>query len=630
MDGPGAQLEASRSVKMSSAGGSKLDEIVAQRRRDVAAAKLEAGSGAGAALAARAAALARELGAPLDLREAVRAHAASFGAGARAEMFVAAEFKRASPSKGDFLSPEEMGMDAGAQAVRYASAGAGLVSVLTEPKWFKGSLGDLESARRAVNGLAARHGSRPLVLRKDFVVDEFQLLEARAYGADTVLLMLSILSEAECAALLRKAHELGMEPLVEVVNEQETLAALRCGAKVLGVNNRNLHTFVVDMQTTPRVVQIVRDAGVAGEVAVLALSGIKSRDDVVQYEQFGGIAGLLVGEALMKAADPAGMIAELVRSRPSAASTAAAAAATGPRTRVKVCGINEVAAALTAAKAGADMIGLIFVQKSVRCCSEELAKQIVQAVRAFRERPGRVELRVPAQAHAAAATGAALPALGATAPPAPPPQPQPQPEREQEQHRTHHQHECVDGEAWFTAWADTIGRACQGRARPLVVGVFMDQPIDEVNRIAEATGIDLIQLHGKETKADEARCTLPVLRVVHVDSKASAEGKLPLDEDDLLGGPAAAVLLDTSVKGAASGGTGLAFDWAIARRVAHERRIPIIMAGGLTPDNVAHAVAQAQPWAVDVASGVESMPGVKDHDKIRAFIRNAKNPASKT
>ena len=115
-----------------------------------------------------------------------------------------------------------------------------LLSVLTEPTWFKGSLADMVEARAAVE---AAYGAqdRPLILRKDFIVDEYQLVEAVAHGADTVLLIVAILPVPLLASLLAAARGLGMEPLVEVANEGEMRVALQAGAKVVGVNNRNLH-----------------------------------------------------------------------------------------------------------------------------------------------------------------------------------------------------------------------------------------------------------------------------------------------------------------------------------------------------------------------------------------------------
>mmetsp|Transcript_3501 Transcript_3501/g.5056 ORF Transcript_3501/g.5056 Transcript_3501/m.5056 type:complete len:539 (-) Transcript_3501:29-1645(-) len=533
-----------------------LDQIASQRRKDVA---LDSSLRSVADLDAKAIQVEKELGPRLDLYESIRKHGGN--SGDTNVMFVAAEFKRASPSKGDIATD----LDVGEQVRKYANGGAGLVSVLTEPKWFKGTLDDLLAARRAVNGLVNQGmQNRPLLLRKDFIIDEYQLHEARAYGADTVLLMLSILNQEELTNLITKARALGLEPLVEVVNDEETQRALKAGAKVLGVNNRDLHTFKVDMNRTPKVVDLVRDAGEIGRVAVLSLSGIRSRMDVAAYENHGDISGILVGETLMRAPNPREMIEELIMDK---------AQGNVEPVRVKICGMNDVESALVAAKAKADFIGIIFAKKSVRYASVEKAKEIVQAIRAFRESDDRVKVETPPK-----------------------------------------------GTSCFTGWSHTLGTACDGRGRPLVVGVFLNQPMDEVNRIAIETGIDIIQLHGNETLDDEAQCCVPCFRVVHIDK----DSKSGVKEESLTQGPASAILLDTKVKGNVSGGTGETFDWNIARDVSTVKGVPVILAGGLNPENVAQAVKQASPWGVDIASGVEKSPGVKDHQKIRDFIKNAK------
>ncbi len=180
-----------------------LDTIVAQRRKDVAAAKaLRSSAELQAALAT-----APE---PVDFAERLRRDQ---------PMAVIAEVKRASPSKGD-IAP---GMDAVAQAMKYANGGAAGISVLTEPTWFKGTLEDMASVRSAVGSLG---GARPAVLRKDFIFDEYQVLEARVAGADSVLLIVASLTDEELAQLMAFSRELGMEPLVEVNNAEEMQRAL--------------------------------------------------------------------------------------------------------------------------------------------------------------------------------------------------------------------------------------------------------------------------------------------------------------------------------------------------------------------------------------------------------------------
>ena len=237
---------------------------------------------------------------------------------------IAAEFKRASPSKGPLAPPTARAGDA---AAAYTRGGAAILSVLTEPHWFKGSLEDMEEARLSGAAAAAEAGSpRPLILRKDFVIDSYQLAEARAYGADTVLLIVACLTPDELAALIRASRELGMEPLVEVNCVEELGVAIAAGATVLGVNNRNLRTFVVDLGTTARVVAAAGAAvrGGAPPLAILSLSGIKVPEDGVGVvhdclaagasgeEVAALLRGFLIGEALMTSADPTSTVAGMV------------------------------------------------------------------------------------------------------------------------------------------------------------------------------------------------------------------------------------------------------------------------------------------------------------------------------
>jgi len=218
---------------------------------------------------------------------------------ARPSLSLMAEIKRASPSKGDiapFANPAQ-------QTLLYAQAGASVISVLTEPTWFKGSLLDMRLARQAVDGVR----DRPAILRKEFVFSEYQIAEARLWGADTVLLIVAMLAQEQLQRLYAYAVSLGMEPLVEVNNAREMARALEIGAKVVGVNNRNLHDFSVDMGTTSGLVDMVREK----DVLLCALSGIKGPEDVKVYKEQ-GVNAVLVGESLMRAADTAAFIKELL------------------------------------------------------------------------------------------------------------------------------------------------------------------------------------------------------------------------------------------------------------------------------------------------------------------------------
>ncbi|ABS24588.1 indole-3-glycerol phosphate synthase TrpC [Anaeromyxobacter sp. Fw109-5] len=205
---------------------------------------------------------------------------------------IIAEVKRASPSAGAIAA----GLDAPAQARRYAAAGAAAISVLTDGPGFGGSLADLAAVRAAVGV--------PL-LRKDFVVDRYQLLEARAAGADAALLIVAALGDDALRALLDDCSALGLAALVEVHDAAEADRALAAGARIVGVNNRDLHTFAVDLATSERILPRLPD-GVRG----VAESGVRSPEDARRLRR-AGAANLLVGEALVRAADPGALIREM-------------------------------------------------------------------------------------------------------------------------------------------------------------------------------------------------------------------------------------------------------------------------------------------------------------------------------
>ncbi|KAK9462563.1 indole-3-glycerol phosphate synthase-domain-containing protein [Lipomyces oligophaga] len=209
-----------------------------------------------------------------------------------------AEIKRASPSKGDI----EVDANAGEQAKLYAEAGAAAISVLTEPHWFKGTIDDMRYARLAIDKIQ----NRPAVLRKEFIFDEYQILEARLNGADSVLLIVKMLDEELLSRLYSYSKVLGMEPLVEVNSAAEMARAIQLGAKVIGVNNRDLHSFAVDLGTTSSLVSMVPKGTI-----LCALSGISARSDVEKYLSE-GVGGFLVGEALMRAKDTKAFVAQLI------------------------------------------------------------------------------------------------------------------------------------------------------------------------------------------------------------------------------------------------------------------------------------------------------------------------------
>ncbi|MDO4848997.1 MAG: indole-3-glycerol phosphate synthase TrpC [Coriobacteriia bacterium] len=488
--------------------GNILEKIAARTRERVEAEKQEVPL---AQMAERArAAAAAELAASPD-----GAFAFPFEAALRAPgMSFICEVKKASPSKG-LISPE---FDPVAIAREYEAAGAAAVSCLTEPFWFQG----------ADEYLTAIAGSVGIpVLRKDFVVDEYMVYQARAIGAAAVLLICSILNDEQLKAYVSLAHELGLTALVEAYEPEEVPRAIAAGARVVGVNNRDLRTFEVDFGRS-----IDLRPMVGPERVFVSESGVETRADVARLET-AGVDAVLIGETLMRAPDKRAMLDDLrgVGEKGTAAPAAAASAPTpaagdpapaGPR--VKLCGLwrdEDVDAVLEAAP---DYCGFVVdFPRSHRSVTPERA----------------IEL------------GCALAESGITR-----------------------------------------------------VGVFVDEDPETIELLVLAEAIDAVQLHGHEDEAyvrglrelldttalGRAARIIQAFKVRSADDLAAAENSAA----DL-------VLLDNGQ------GTGEAFDWSLLAVDAPTRPArPFILAGGLTPENVASAIAAARPFGVDMSSGIES------------------------
>ena len=211
------------------------------------------------------------------------------------EVRLIAEVKKASPSKGLIRAD----FDPVGIARIYASHGAAAISVLTESRYFQGSLEHLRNIRHTP-------GNALPLLRKDFIFDPYQVYEARAYGADSLLLIVAILKPFQLKELLSLSHELGMTCLVEVHNEGELEIALESGAKIIGINNRDLTTFKVDISVTERLRPLIPSARI-----VVSESGIKTRQDIEILRGM-GVDAVLIGEALMSSPDIATRMKELI------------------------------------------------------------------------------------------------------------------------------------------------------------------------------------------------------------------------------------------------------------------------------------------------------------------------------
>ncbi|KAJ1966235.1 anthranilate synthase / indole-3-glycerol phosphate synthase [Dipsacomyces acuminosporus] len=253
---------------------------------------------------------------------------------------------------------------------------------------------------------------------------------------------------------------------------------------------------------------------------------------------------------------------------------------------VKICGVRTVDAAVAAKEAGAEIIGMIFAP-SPRLIDIPTAQGIARSISSGSEQP---KIELPRQ-HSSSA-------------------------------------ENMSAVEYFKACAGSIHSAQHKLGRPLLTGVFQNQPLEHILEAVHQVPLDLVQLHGTEPVELAKEIPVPVIKVFHVDESMAASNWSPLEDEELKSGLLkpfhhALILLDTKVPGTSQqGGRGVSFDWNIARALA-DAGVPFVMAGGLTPDNVAQAVDIGKPWAVDVSSGTETEK-VKDPKKIHAFVANAK------
>ncbi|UQC77768.1 indole-3-glycerol phosphate synthase [Colletotrichum lupini] len=454
-----------------------------------------------------------------------------------------AEIKRASPSKGIF----DININAPTQAKKYALAGASVISVLTEPEWFKGSIEDLRAVRQVLDGMP----NRPAILRKEFIFEEYQILEARLAGADTVLLIVKMLETELLERLYKYSLSLGMEPLVEVQTAEEMTTALKLGSKAIGVNNRNLESFEVDMNTTRRLRSMVPE-----NTIICALSGINSHQDVILCKN-DGVNAVLVGEAIVRAPDTTKFIRELC----SGTDAEPEPVKTQPLF-VKICGTRTPEAALEAVKAGADFVGICLVPGAKRCISDETASAISEAVHTF----------VPT----ATRTTTSIPTKSAT-----------------------------------DYYAASVARLSS--SRPLLAGIFQNQPLDEILEKQKRFNLDIVQLHGNEPVEWANLIPVPVIRAFKPSNVGI--GKRGYHTIPLLdSGAGSGKLLDVS---------------SVKDILAKDQELQVILAGGLNPDNVLEAVKAVGEFGdrivgVDVSSGVEE-DGKQSLEKIRTFVKNAKS-----
>ena len=458
------------------------------------------------------------------------------------------EVKKASPSKGiiaeDFPYLEI--------AKEYEMAGAAAISVLTEPDFFLGSPQYLQEIAEAVH---------IPVLRKDFIIDEYQIYEAKLWGASAILLIAAILNDETMARFHKLADSLGLSCLVEAHDETEVLRAVNIGARIIGVNNRNLKDFTVDVNNSIRLRKLVDDS-----VIFVSESGLDTAADIQRLRD-NKIHAALMGESFMRTNDKVAKLAELygpIRSKcyihnnterdrlgtedtsnievPSAP-TVDEATQSSYEVKVKFCGISQEDTVPVLLETQPDYVGFIFAP-SKRQVTVEQAKSITRSL----------------------------------------------------QDSVH----------------TTSGNKCCSR-----VGVFVNETIPTIVEITKAVPLSVVQLHGDETVTyietlrsqlrEEQLESIEIWKAIQVQGK---EDILPWKQAPIDG-----LVVDAYSK-EERGGTGKTIDWSLLDDV----QVPYYLAGGIGLHNVARAIRRLQPYGLDMSSSLETN-GQKDVKKIKSMAQ---------
>ena len=419
------------------------------------------------------------------------------------------EVKKASPSKG-IIAEHFPYLDI---AKEYEVAGAAAISVLTEPDFFKGDKKYLQEIASTV---------KIPVLRKDFIIDEYQIYQAKVWGASAILLICACLDVPTLTKFRELADSLGLSSLVEAHDENEVQMAIDCGARIIGVNNRNLKDFTVDVQNSVRLRNLVQD-----DVIFVSESGLETPEDI-QVLRDNNIGVALMGETFMRSPNKVEKLAYLY----------------GPTyytPKVKMCGISKVETIPAVVEAKPDYMGLVFAP-SKRQVTVEQAKILIE-----------------------------------------------------ELHK-----QCINH--YDTKVVKTVG-------------VFVNETLDNLVRIADTANLDAVQLHGDEDETFiqslKERTNVEVWKAIQIRTAADTEKWIDSSADMLL--------FDAYHKDE-RGGTGEVFDWSSLD--AFER--PFMLAGGIDSTNVARAIRTVRPYGIDISSGIETN-GVKDDEKITAFIKIVKS-----
>ena len=419
------------------------------------------------------------------------------------------EVKKASPSKG-IIAEHFPYLDI---AKEYEIAGAAAISVLTEPDFFKGDKKYLQEIASTV---------KIPVLRKDFIIDEYQIYQAKVWGASAILLICACLDVPTLTKFRELADSLGLSSLVEAHDEKEVQMAIDCGARIIGVNNRNLKDFTVDVQNSVRLRNLVQD-----DVIFVSESGLETPEDI-QVLRDNNIGVALMGETFMRSPNKVEKLTYLY----------------GPTyytPKVKMCGISKVETIPAVVEAKPDYMGLVFAP-SKRQVTVEQAKILIE-----------------------------------------------------ELHK-----QCINH--YDTKVVKTVG-------------VFVNETLDNLVRIADTANLDAVQLHGDEDEAFiqslKERTNVEVWKAVQIRSAADAEKWID---------SSAEMLLFDAYHKDERGGTGEVFDWSSLD--AFER--PFMLAGGIDSTNVARAIRTVRPYGIDISSGIETN-GMKDDKKITAFTKIVKS-----
>jgi len=423
---------------------------------------------------------------------------------------IIAEIKFASPSAG-VLSQRPNVSDWASLYEQRAQA----ISVLTDEKFFSGSDDYIKLAGQAT--------TIP-ILRKDFIVDEYQIYESRFIGADAILLIVAALSDEELQNFMGVAKSLGLDALVETHTQQEVERALDCGADIIGINNRNLKTMKCDLSTTEKLSQLI-----PYDKILVSESGIKKPDDIQQLQKL--VDAFLIGSSLMKVNNPKALLRKF------------------SGIKVKICGLTNKKDVSYAIDAGADYLGFIFYKKSPRAITPEKCEKLIEHIK------------------------------------------------------------------------DKLSLSRKNSIRNNVtsVGVFVNEPIEYVEKIVKKCGLDAVQLHGEESNeyciSLKKKADVKIIKAVKIRNRILLETLQNLASD--------IVLLDTFSE-ETPGGTGKRFNWDILDILKSSKK-KIFLAGGITPENVKEAVSFEQIYGIDVSSGVEMNPGKKDPVKISSLLNISKN-----